>query len=136
MHLSKRGKSGIVVLTHLEYKPGSDHHLSFLGSRHYGLSNESTYGVCNFVQVADKLGFPRPVSIQNSYSLLHRTFDNELAEACHYYDIGLLPWSPLGMGVLSGKYLDGKVPAGSRLEFFPDWNGTTGTTRWLNDRCM
>ena len=77
--------------------------------KHYGLSNESTFGVCEFVRAADELGVPRPVSIQNSFCLLHRSFETELAEACapSNFDIGLLPWTPLGGGALTGKYLDG-----------------------------
>ena len=64
--------------------------------KHYGLSNETTYGVCEFVRAADELGVPRPVSIQNSFCLLHRSFETELAEACapSHYDIALLPWTP------------------------------------------
>ena len=89
--------------------------------RHYGLSNETTYGVCEFVRAADELGVPRPVSIQNSFCLLHRTFETELAEACapSHYDIGLLPWTPLAGGALTGKYLHGKKPAEGRLVKFP-----------------
>ena len=75
--------------------------------KHYGLSNETTFGVCEFVRTADELGVPRPVSIQNSFCMLHRSFETELAEACapSNYDIGLLPWTPLAGGALSGKYL-------------------------------
>ena len=86
--------------------------------KHYGLSNESTFGVCEFVRAADELGVPRPVTIQNSFCLLHRSFETELAEACaeSNYDIGLLPWTPLGGGALTGKYLDSAgVPAEGRL---------------------
>ena len=86
--------------------------------RHYGLSNESTFGVCEFVRAADELGVPRPVSIQNSFCLLHRSFETELAEACaeSNYDIGLLPWTPLGGGALTGKYLDdARSPSDGRL---------------------
>lgn len=70
----------------------------------YGLSNETCFGVCEFGRVADELGCPRPVSIQNSFSLIHRSFETELAEACapRNYNVGLLPWSPLAGGALSG----------------------------------
>lgn len=76
----------------------------------YGLSNETTFGVCQFVKLAEELGMPKPATIQNSFCLLNRTFETELAEACapSNYNIGLLPWSILGGGVLSGKY-NGKV---------------------------
>jgi len=75
--------------------------------KHYGLSNETTFGVCEFCRIADSLGAPRPISIQNSFSLVHRSFEDHLAEACcpRHYDIGLLPWSPLAGGALTGKYL-------------------------------
>ncbi|OUS45712.1 NADP-dependent oxidoreductase domain-containing protein [Ostreococcus tauri] len=88
--------------------------------KHYGLSNESTFGVCEFVRAADELGVPRPVSIQNSYCLLHRQFDTEVAEACakSNYNILLLPWTPLAGGALTGKYLDGARPEGARLTMF------------------
>ena len=88
--------------------------------RHYGLSNESTFGVCEFVRAADELGVPRPVSIQNSFCLLHRQFDTEVAEACSKsnYNILLLPWTPLAGGALSGKYLDGARPEGARMSVF------------------
>ena len=89
--------------------------------KHYGLSNETTYGVCEFVRAADELSVPRPVSIQNSFCLLHRSFETELAEACapSHYNIGLLPWTPLGGGALSGKYLGGDKPAEGRLVKYP-----------------
>ena len=85
--------------------------------KHYGLSNESTFGVCEFVRAADELGVQRPLTIQNSFCLLHRSFETELAEACaeSNYDIGLLPWTPLGGGALTGKYLDGARPSEARL---------------------
>ena len=101
--------------------------------RHYGLSNETTFGVCEFVRAADELGVPRPVSIQNSFCLLHRTFETELAEACapSHYDIGLLPWTPLAGGALSGKYLHGKKPAEGRLVKFPAF-----MQRYLSAPCV
>lgn len=80
--------------------------------RAYGLSNESTFGVCEFVRLADEIGMPRPASIQNSFCLLNRAFEFELAEACspRNFNIGLLPWSILAGGVLTGKY-NGKLNA-------------------------
>lgn len=74
--------------------------------RAWGLSNETTFGVCQFIQVADEIGMPRPATIQNAFCLLNRSFESELAEACapRNFNIGLLPWSILGGGVLSGKY--------------------------------
>ena len=89
--------------------------------RHYGLSNETTFGVCEFVRIADALGVARPVSIQNSFCLLHRSFESELAEACapRNYNISLLPWSALAAGALTGKYLHGARPDGSRAAKYP-----------------
>lgn len=76
----------------------------------YGLSNETTFGVCEFVRIADELDMPRPATIQNPFCLLNRQFEAELAEACapRNFNIGLLPWSILAGGLLSGKY-NGKV---------------------------
>lgn len=80
--------------------------------RQYGLSNETSFGLCQAVAAADALGMPRPVTIQNSFSLIHRSFEGELAEVCSHYNVSLLPWSPLAGGCLSGKYLnDADVPA-------------------------
>ena len=73
--------------------------------RAIGLSNESTFGVCEWVKVCEQLNMSdKLASIQNSYSLLDRRFDSELAEACDNHNIGLLPWSVLAGGLLSGKY--------------------------------
>jgi aryl-alcohol dehydrogenase-like predicted oxidoreductase len=90
--------------------------------RHYGVSNETTFGVCEWARAAAALGAPPPVSIQNSFSLLHRSFEMELAEACapRNHNVGLLPWSPLAGGALSGKYLDAS-PADARFTLFPSF---------------
>ncbi|KAB1203015.1 Protein tas [Morella rubra] len=88
--------------------------------RYVGLSNETPYGVMKFIQVAERVsGHPRIVSVQNSYSLLCRTFDSGMAECCHHERIGLLAYSPLAMGILSGKYFspDGGS-ADARLNLF------------------
>lgn len=71
-----------------------------------GLSNEHPWGVMQFVRLAEEYGLPRPVSIQNAYSLLNRTFETGLAEVCHRENVGLLAYSPLAFGHLTGKYLD------------------------------
>lgn len=75
--------------------------------RHWGLSNETSYGVCMFVQTADRLGVPRPVSIQNDFSLVDRRFETELAETCTHLNVSLLAYGPLAGGALSGKYTRG-----------------------------
>ena len=86
--------------------------------RHYGLSNETAWGVCEFHRVAKELGVPAPVTLQNSYSLLSRNVDNDLAEALFRQDMTLLAYSPLAAGLLSGKYLGGAKPSGARFTLF------------------
>ena len=71
--------------------------------RHWGLSNETPVGVCEFVAAAKAEGAPPPVSVQNNYSLLERTDEYGLVEAMRRHDVGYLPYSPLSAGVLSGK---------------------------------
>lgn len=73
--------------------------------------------MCELIRAADKLGVPRPITIQNQFNLLHRSFETSLAElaAPSHYNMALLPWSPLGQGVLTGKYLGGARPEGTRL---------------------
>eukprot|EP00884_Botryococcus_braunii_P006093 jgi/Botrbrau1/15485/Bobra.43_2s0105.1 len=90
--------------------------------RYIGVSNETSYGVMKFVQTAEKYGLPKIVSIQNSYSLLVRTFDVDLAEVCakRQCNVGLLAYSPLAGGSLSGKYING-ASKGSRLTLFPGY---------------
>jgi aryl-alcohol dehydrogenase-like predicted oxidoreductase len=87
--------------------------------RHYGLSNESAWGVCEFRRVARELGVPGPVSIQNSYSLVSRNVDNDLAEVLFREHMSLLAYSPLAAGMLSGKYLEGAQP-NARFTLFED----------------
>lgn len=82
--------------------------------RALGLSNETAWGTQKFVQLAEAHGLPRVASIQNEYNLLCRHFDLDLAEVSHHEDVGLLAFSPLAAGILSGKYDQGDVPAGSR----------------------
>ncbi len=72
--------------------------------RHIGLSNETPYGVHEFVRLAEQLGLPRVASTQNPYGLLNRAVDNGLDESCHRLRVGLLAYSPLGAGLLTGKY--------------------------------
>lgn len=86
--------------------------------RHFGLSNETPWGAMTFARLADEKNLPRPVSIQNPYNLLNRTFEVGLSEVAHRENMGLLAYSPLGFGVLSGKYLGGAQPPGARLTLF------------------
>lgn len=82
--------------------------------RHVGLSNETAWGTMKYLQLAEKHNLPRMVSIQNEYSLLNRLFDTDMHEIARAEKVGLLAWSPLATGMLSGKYLDGARPQGSR----------------------
>lgn len=86
--------------------------------RHIGLSNETPWGVSQFVSLAEKLGLARVVSIQNPYNLLNRTFEIGNAEVSIRENVGLLAYSPLAFGHLSGKYLNGAKPAGARVTLF------------------
>jgi len=72
--------------------------------RAIGLSNETPYGVHEFVRLAEEHGLPRVASVQNPYSLLNRSWENGMDESCHRLGVGLLAYSPLGVGLLSGKY--------------------------------
>ena len=83
--------------------------------RHIGVSNETPWGLSRFLAAAEHRGLPRIASIQNPYSLLNRTYEIGLAEFSHRENLGLLAYSPLGFGVLSGKYRDGVRPPGARL---------------------
>ncbi len=86
--------------------------------RHIGLSNETPWGLMEFVRIAEQRGWPRIVSIQNPYNLLNRSFEIGLAECSHRENVGLLAYSPLAFGVLSGKYLGGQWPEGARITLF------------------
>ena len=72
--------------------------------RHVGLSNETPYGVHEFVRLAEQHGLPRVVTTQNPYCLINRTYENGLDETCHRLNVSLLAYSPLGFGLLTGKY--------------------------------
>lgn len=85
--------------------------------RAFGVSDDSVWGVMKMLEIAEQNDLPRVQTVQNEYSLLCRLFDTDWAEAAHHEDVGLLAWSPLAMGILSGKYLDGGVPEGSRKSF-------------------
>ncbi len=89
--------------------------------RYIGLSNETPWGVMQFLHAVEQAGLPRIVSVQNPYSLLNRTYEVGLSEISWRENVGLLAYSPLGFGVLSGKYLDGAKPEGARLTLFPDY---------------
>ena len=85
--------------------------------RHVGVSNETTWGIAQWLRIAEAKGLPRLVSVQNEYNLLRRHFDLDLAELSHHEQVGLLAYSPLAGGLLTGKYNDGQIPKGSRLDY-------------------
>ncbi|MCU0805751.1 MAG: aldo/keto reductase [Burkholderiales bacterium] len=89
--------------------------------RHWGLSNETSWGVMAFARAASEMGLPRPVTLQNCYSLIARSFDGDLAETCFREKVGLLAYSPLAGGYLSGKYAGGAKPASARFALFPQF---------------
>ncbi|MBM3510254.1 MAG: aldo/keto reductase [Alphaproteobacteria bacterium] len=94
--------------------------------RYLGVSNETTAGLAALLAAADRHGLPRAVAIQNQYNLLDRGFERGLQELCIAEGVGLLAFSPLAMGVLSGKYAGGALPKGSRLERFPRYRPRWG----------
>ncbi|NQZ29867.1 MAG: NADP(H)-dependent aldo-keto reductase [Oceanospirillaceae bacterium] len=106
--------------------------------RYVGVSNESPWGVMSFLQLAKEFDLPRIATVQNAYSLLNRTTEIGLAEVLFRENIDLLPYSPLGFGVLSGKYLNGALPQNSRLQLFPTFaryqtpNGLIATQKYVD----
>jgi aryl-alcohol dehydrogenase-like predicted oxidoreductase len=86
--------------------------------RHIGLSNESAWGVMKWLELSDTTQGPRVASIQNAYNLLTRTYETNLAEIGTREDVGLLAYSPLAQGYLTGKYRNGALPSGSRKQLF------------------
>jgi aryl-alcohol dehydrogenase-like predicted oxidoreductase len=90
--------------------------------RHYGVSNETSWGVMRQLEESRNTGLTRCKTIQNPYSLLNRTFEINLAEVSLREQVGLLAYSPLAFGVLSGKYLNGQAPENSRIRLFPNYS--------------
>lgn len=98
--------------------------------RAYGLSNDTPWGIMRYLWEADKNNLIAPITIQNPYSLLNRLYEVGLAEISHRENIGLLAYSPLGFGVLSGKYLNGKRPTGARLTQYDHYD------RYINEQAQ
>lgn len=97
--------------------------------RHVGVSNETPWGAMRYLEESKvHVTLPRMITIQNSYNLLNREFETGLAEIAHREDIGLLAYSPLGFGVLSGKYLGGRMPDNARITLFPQYSRYIGKT--------
>ncbi len=91
--------------------------------RHIGLSNESAWGLGNYLRLAETKGLPRVATVQNEYSLMCRHYDLDLGEMSHHEDVGLLAFSPLATGLLTGKYSQDTIPQGSRRTLNPDLGG-------------
>jgi aryl-alcohol dehydrogenase-like predicted oxidoreductase len=106
--------------------------------RHVGLSNETPWGAMRFLALAERNGWPRMASIQNPYNLLNRIFEIGLAECAHREDCGLLAYSPLAGGTLTGKYLGGAKPPGARMTLFSGYDryfkprGIAATERYVD----
>ncbi|WP_341581422.1 NADP(H)-dependent aldo-keto reductase [Marinobacter metalliresistant] len=98
--------------------------------RHVGLSNETPWGTMEYLRLARERGWPRVASIQNPYNLLNRSFEVGMAEIAHREQAGLLAYSPLAFGMLSGKYLGGKWPEKARMTLYERFS------RYTSDRGM
>ncbi len=91
--------------------------------RSFGMSNDSAWGLTQWAQASERVGGPRIATVQNEYSLMCRLADTDVAEACHNEDIGMLSFSPLAAGLLTGKYQGGAVPEGSRMSLNRELGG-------------
>jgi aryl-alcohol dehydrogenase-like predicted oxidoreductase len=98
--------------------------------RYIGLSNETPWGMMQFLNIAKDYDLPKIVSVQNPYSLINRTYEVGCAEISHREDVGLLAYSPLGFGVLSGKYLNGARPENARISKWPEYG------RYINTKAV
>ena len=105
--------------------------------RQVGLSNEKAWGTMRYLEESRAHKLPKMITIQNAYSLLNRTFEGDLAEVSHRENIGLLAYSPMAFGVLSGKYIKGTAADNARLKLFPRFarysgeQATEATKRYL-----
>jgi len=130
---------GVRNYTHTENAKQEDNFLNILETlnnfvlegkiRHIGISNETAWGTLKFLSEAEKHNLPRMKTIQNPYSLLNRTYEGALAEISMQENVGLLAYSPLAFGVLSGKYRNGQTPKKGRVTLFPNFD------RYSNKQC-
>jgi len=106
--------------------------------RYVGCSNDTAYGLTKSLWTSDRNSLVRCETIQNNFSLLNRRFEDELAEVCRRESVSLLPYSPLGGGVLSGKYQDGARPSGARFSLYERGNPRSQamTKRFVNERTL
>ncbi|MCP5074813.1 MAG: aldo/keto reductase, partial [Rhodobacteraceae bacterium] len=95
-----------------------------------GLSNESAWGTSQWLRIAEERGLPRMASVQNEYSLMCRLYDLDMGELSVHEDVGLLAFSPLACGLLSGKYLGDVTPQGSRRSIVSNLGGRVVETMW------
>jgi aryl-alcohol dehydrogenase-like predicted oxidoreductase len=103
-----------------------------------GCSNETTWGLMRSLSASERLGVARYQTIQNNFSLNNRRFEDELAQACKHEGVSLIPYSPLGGGVLSGKYQGGAVPEGARFAHYFNKGGrhTLMAQRFVNEKSL
>jgi len=105
--------------------------------RYVGLSNEKAWGTMRYLEESKINDLPRMITIQNAYSMLNRTYEGDLAEISMRENIGLLAYSPMAFGILSGKYIEGTAAPNSRINLFPRFarysgeNATEATRRYL-----
>ncbi|MBU2927856.1 aldo/keto reductase [Winogradskyella psychrotolerans] len=105
--------------------------------RQVGISNEKAWGTMRYLEESKRHSLPRMITIQNAYSLINRVFEGDLAEVAQRENIGLLAYSPMAFGVLSGKYVNGTAAKDARLNAFPHFsrynstNATEATKRYL-----
>jgi aryl-alcohol dehydrogenase-like predicted oxidoreductase len=106
--------------------------------RYIGASNETAYGLTKALYTAKNDGLPKYETIQNNFSLLNRRFEDELANVCRREKVSLIPYSPIGGGVLSGKYNGGKWPEPARFSSYRNdpARGQTMTKRFLNEKTL
>jgi len=131
LHWPERGVNafGVRDYPYTTSKEEAENHLEILETlqdfikqgkiRNIGLSNETPWGTMKYLRTSEEHNLPRPVTVQNSYSLIHRSYEYAMSEVSLRENIGLLPYSPLAQGVLTGKYIKGGQPEGARGTLFP-----------------
>ncbi|WP_452225686.1 aldo/keto reductase [Lacinutrix chionoecetis] len=106
--------------------------------RHIGLSNEKAWGTMRYIEESRKNNLPKPITVQNAYSLINRVYEGDMAEISMRENIGLLAYSPMAFGVLSGKYIKKSASKNSRLKLFPRFarysseEATKAATRYMD----
>lgn len=119
-----RGQNKAETLAHIEdVLEEADKLIAEGKMRHIGLSNESAWGTAQWLRISEDKGLPRVQTVQNEYSLLARMYDTDMAEMSVNEEVTLLSFSPLAVGLLTGKYQNGAVPAGSRMSLVPELGG-------------